>query len=43
MARHFVVIAPNLTVFERLKEDFGRRRIFDDDPLIPPNGAATGT
>ncbi|OEU76944.1 MAG: hypothetical protein BA872_04430 [Desulfobacterales bacterium C00003060] len=23
MAKHFVVIAPNLTVFERLKEDFG--------------------
>ena len=23
LARHFVVIAPNLTVFERLKEDFG--------------------
>ena len=22
MAKHFVVIAPNLTVFERLKEDF---------------------
>ncbi len=39
MARHFVVIAPNLTVFERLKEDFkpARRRpdIFDRDPLIP--------
>jgi type III restriction enzyme len=36
MARHFVVIAPNLTVYERLKEDFGNGRIFDDDPLIPP-------
>lgn len=35
MARHFVVIAPNLTVFERLKEDFGHGRIFDADPLIP--------
>ena len=35
MARHFVVIAPNLTVFERLKEDFGDGRIFDTDPLIP--------
>ena len=31
MARHFVVIAPNLTVFERLKEDFKREggRIFE--------------
>ncbi len=39
MTRHFVVIAPNLTVFERLKEDFkpedGGPDIFDTDPLIP--------
>lgn len=35
MARHFVIIAPNLTVFERLKEDFGDGKIFDTDPLIP--------
>jgi len=40
MARHFVIIAPNLTVFERLKEDFrpegGGPDIFMKDPLIPP-------
>jgi type III restriction enzyme len=39
LARHFVVIAPNLTVFERLKDDFKPSRgggdIFDRDPLIP--------
>lgn len=35
MARHFVIIAPNLTVYERLKDDFGDGKIFDDDPLIP--------
>ncbi len=39
MAKHFVVIAPNLTVFERLKEDFrpegGGADIFVRDPLIP--------
>jgi len=35
MARHFVMIAPNLTVFERLKEDFQHGKIFDADPLIP--------
>ncbi|MFH0982209.1 MAG: DEAD/DEAH box helicase family protein [Planctomycetota bacterium] len=35
MARHFVIIAPGITVFERLKEDFGNGRIFDQDPLIP--------
>lgn len=40
MARHFVLIAPGLTVYERLKDDFrpgdGRADIFDNDPLIPP-------
>lgn len=36
LARHFLVVAPNLTVFERLKEDFGNGKIFDTDPLIPP-------
>ena len=35
MARHFVIVAPGITVFERLKEDFGNGRIFDNDPLIP--------
>jgi type III restriction enzyme len=39
MARHFVIIAPNITVFERLKEDFepptGGPNIFELDPLIP--------
>jgi type III restriction enzyme len=39
MAKHFVVVAPNLTVFERLKTDFkpaeGGKDIFDNDPLIP--------
>ena len=35
LARHFVIVAPNLTVFERLKEDFASGRIFDTDPLIP--------
>ena len=39
MARHFVVIAPGLTVYERLKQDFkpegGGPDIFDYDPLIP--------
>jgi len=36
MAKNFLVIAPNLTVFERLKQDFGDGKIFDTDPLIPP-------
>jgi type III restriction enzyme len=40
LARDFVVIAPGVTVFERLKEDFrppsGGPDIFDVDPVIPP-------
>lgn len=36
LCRHFVIVAPGITVFERLKEDFGDGRIFDRDPLIPP-------
>jgi type III restriction enzyme len=35
MARHFVIIAPGITVFERLKQDFGDGRIFESDPLVP--------
>jgi type III restriction enzyme len=44
MARHFVVIAPNLTVFERLREDFappdGGLDIFHADPMLPPQWRA---
>ncbi len=40
LARHFVAIAPNLTVYERLREDFappeGGPDVFVKDPLIPP-------
>ena len=35
LARHFVIIAPNLTVYERLKDDFENCAIFYQDPLIP--------
>lgn len=35
LARHFVVIAPNLTVYERLKDDFENCNIFYRDPLLP--------
>jgi type III restriction enzyme len=35
LTRHFVVIAPGVTVFERLKEDFADGKIFYRDPLIP--------
>lgn len=34
-AKTFLVIAPNVIVFERLKTDFAGGRIFHVDPLIP--------
>ena len=36
MTTRFLVIAPGLTVYERLLEDFGGGKIFHTDPLIPP-------
>lgn len=36
MTTSFLVIAPNLIVFERLKSDFGDSATFRRDPLIPP-------
>lgn len=42
-ARHFVVIAPNLIVFDRLREDFasteGELSVFYRDPVVPPEFA----
>ncbi|AEB10256.1 DEAD/DEAH box helicase [Desulfobacca acetoxidans] len=35
LARHFVIIAPNLTVYERLKDDFENCVVFYHDPLLP--------
>ncbi|MEI7577900.1 MAG: DEAD/DEAH box helicase family protein [Armatimonadota bacterium] len=34
--RHFVVVAPNLIVFDRLKDDFESAKIFYSDPILPP-------
>ncbi|HTU33327.1 MAG TPA: DEAD/DEAH box helicase family protein [Candidatus Acidoferrum sp.] len=34
-ARTFLVLAPNVIVFERLKGDFGSGHIFRTDPLVP--------
>src|SRR5437588_3314059 len=36
-AKTFLVIAPNVIVYERLKTDFEGGRIFHNDPLIPPS------
>lgn len=34
-AKTFLVIAPNVIVFERLKSDFSGGRIFQADPMVP--------
>lgn len=36
LANNFLVIAPNVIVYERLKTDFGECKIFNELPLIPP-------
>ena len=35
-AKTFLVLAPNVIVFERLRTDFAGGRIFRTDPVIPP-------
>lgn len=34
-SKNFLIIAPNVIVFERLREDFESGRIFSTDPVIP--------
>jgi type III restriction enzyme len=35
-ARSFLLVAPNVIVFDRLRADFAGGRIFHTDPVIPP-------
>ena len=35
-AKTFLLVAPNVIVFERLRADFGGGRIFRTDPIVPP-------
>jgi type III restriction enzyme len=35
-AKTFLIVAPNVIVFERLRSDFGGGRVFRTDPIIPP-------
>jgi type III restriction enzyme len=35
-AKTFLLVAPNVIVFERLRSDFGGGRVFRTDPIIPP-------
>ncbi len=38
LARNFLVIAPNIIVLDRLRQDFDGLRIFFKDPVVPDNG-----
>lgn len=38
LAKNFLLIAPNVIVFERIKNDFEGFKIFFSDPVLPDNG-----
>jgi type III restriction enzyme len=38
LARNFLVIAPNIIVLDRLRQDFDGLKIFFNDPVLPANG-----
>ena len=38
LSKNFLVIAPNIIVLDRLRNDFDGLRIFAEDPVIPSNG-----
>lgn len=38
LAKNFLLITPNVIVFERIKNDFLGLKIFHEDPVLPENG-----
>jgi type III restriction enzyme len=38
LAKNFLLITPNVIVFERIKNDFDGLKIFHEDPVLPDNG-----
>ncbi len=38
LAKNFLLITPNVIVFERIKSDFEGLKIFFSDPVLPENG-----
>lgn len=38
LARNFLIIAPNIIVLDRLRNDFDGLKIFSTDPILPDNG-----
>ncbi len=40
LARNFLVVAPNIIVLDRIRDDFDGLKIFFEDPILPDNGYA---
>ena len=40
LSTNFLIVAPNVIVYQRLEKDFGSNRIFRELPLIPPEWGA---
>jgi len=38
LSKNFLLITPNVIVFERIKSDFENNKIFFTDPILPDNG-----
>ena len=38
LSKNFLLITPNVIVFERIKNDFEGLKIFHEDPVLPDNG-----
>lgn len=38
LSRNFLVIAPNIIVLDRLRQDFDGLKVFFNDPILPDNG-----
>jgi len=36
LSTNFLIVAPNIIVYQRLEKDFGSNRIFNELPLVPP-------
>jgi type III restriction enzyme len=41
LSTNFLIVAPNVIVYQRLEKDFGSNRIFHELPLIPPEWRGT--
>jgi type III restriction enzyme len=41
LSTNFLIVAPNVIVYQRLEKDFGSSRIFHELPLIPPEWRGT--